>query len=144
MTLAPSDMICFALYSAQHAMQQAYAPLLEDLGLTYPQYLVMTALWDEDAVTVGALGRSLQLESNTLTPLLKRLEAQALITRTRDKADERRVLVALTGAGRGMQERARHIPQCLADRIGLPVEELVRMREELNGMRDRLRAPAEG
>ena len=144
MTLAPSDMICFALYSAQHAMQQAYAPLLEDLGLTYPQYLVMTALWDEDAVTVGALGRSLQLESNTLTPLLKRLEAQALITRTRDKADERRVLVALTGAGRVMQERARHIPQCLADRIGLPVEELVRMREELNSMRDRLRAPAEG
>ncbi|EEX16555.1 transcriptional regulator, MarR family [Citreicella sp. SE45] len=139
MQLTPPDMICFALYSAQHAMQQAYADLLDGIGLTYPQYLVMTALWAEDGRTVGALGRELRLESNTLTPLLKRLEAQGQILRSRDPEDERRVLIRLTEAGRALQARAAHVPGCLAERIGLPVEDLVRLRDEIHGLSDRLR-----
>jgi len=106
MQLIPPDMICFALYSAQHAMQQAYAELLDGLGLTYPQYLLMTALWAEDGRTVGALGRDLRLESNTLTPMLKRLEGQGLVRRKRDSKDERRVLIRVTAKGRALQEQA--------------------------------------
>lgn len=139
MTLAPTDMMCFALYSAHHAMQQAYAPLLKEIGLTYPQYLVMSALWSGDGRTVGALGRELQLESNTLTPLLKRLEAQGLVRRTRDSEDERRVLVRLTSAGREVQARAEDIPRRLAEKIGMDAGDFFRLRDEINGLRDRLR-----
>lgn len=136
-------MICFALYSAQHAMQQAYATLLEELGLTYPQYLVMTALWAEDGRTVGALGRDLQLESNTLTPMLKRLEQQGLIRRKRDRLDERRVLVKVTARGEALRERAAEVPTRLCERIGLPVEDITRLRDELHALRARLREMSE-
>ena len=108
--LPVAEMICFSLYSATHAMQHAYKPLLEALGLTYPQYLVMVALWAEDGQTVGQLGQALQLESNTLTPLLKRMQAQGLVLRARDSRDERQVRVRLTEAGREMQSRAAAIP----------------------------------
>ena len=138
-------MICFALYSAQHAMQQAYAELLDGLGLTYPQYLLMTALWAEDGRTVGALGRDLRLESNTLTPMLKRLEGQGLVRRKRDSKDERRVLIRVTAKGRALQEQAARIPASLVERVGLPLEDLTRLRDELHDLRDRLlRAGEEG
>lgn len=137
-------MICFALYSAQHAMQQAYAELLDGLGLTYPQYLLMTALWAEDGRTVGALGRDLRLESNTLTPMLKRLEGQGLVRRKRDSKDERRVLIRVTAKGRALQEQAARIPECLIERVGLPLEDLTRLRDELHDLRDRLRSTGEG
>jgi len=140
MQLIPPDMICFALYSAQHAMQQAYAELLDGLGLTYPQYLLMTALWAEDGRTVGALGRDLRLESNTLTPMLKRLEGQGLVRRKRDSKDERRVLIRVTAKGRALQEQAARIPECLIERVGLPLEDLTRLRDELHDLRDRLRS----
>ncbi len=136
-------MICFALYSAQHAMQQAYAELLDGLGLTYPQYLLMTALWAEDGRTVGALGRDLRLESNTLTPMLKRLEGQGRVRRKRDSKDERRVLIRVTAKGRALQEQAARIPECLIERVGLPLEDLTRLRDELHDLRDRLRRAGE-
>ncbi len=140
MTLALPEMICFALYSATHAMQHVYKPLLEDLGLTYPQYLVLTALWEQNAQTVGALGRRVQLESNTLTPLLKRLEDRGLVTRARDGRDERQVTVTLTDAGRAMKHRAAHIPECVVQKSGLSVEELTRLRDQIITLRDQLRS----
>lgn len=139
MSMTPPDMICFALYSAAHAMQQAYKPLLDDIGLTYPQYLVMTVLWAEDGQTVGAIGRQVLLDSSTLTPLLKRLESQGLVERSRDAKDERQVRIALTGAGRALAARAAQVPACFRDMTGLPVEELVALRDRITALRDRLR-----
>ncbi|MFN4154491.1 MAG: MarR family winged helix-turn-helix transcriptional regulator [Paracoccaceae bacterium] len=140
MTLTLPDMICFALYSATHAMQHVYKPLLDDLGLTYPQYLVLTALWTQDKQTVGALGRQVQLESNTLTPLLKRLEDRGLITRTRSEADERQVNIALTDQGRALQARAAHIPACVLEKSGLSLDDLTDLRDRITTLRDQLRA----
>lgn len=139
MSMTPPDMICFALYSAAHAMQQAYKPLLDDIGLTYPQYLVMTVLWAEDGQTVGAIGRQVLLDSSTLTPLLKRLESQGLVERSRDAKDERQVRIALTDAGRALATRAAQVPACFRDMTGLPVEELVALRDRITALRDRLR-----
>lgn len=138
MSLALPEMVCFALYSAAHAMQAAYKPLLAPLGLTYPQYLVLTALWAQDSQTVGALGRAMRLESNTLTPLLKRMQGQGLITRSRDGLDERQVRVALTEAGRAMQDRAAHIPACIVERSGMTLDELSALRDAAAGLRDRI------
>lgn len=138
MTLPIAQMICFSLYSATHAMQRAYKPLLDALGLTYPQYLVMVALWGEDAQTVGQLGTALQLESNTLTPLLKRLEAQGMLTRTRDTVDERQVRVALTKTGQAMQAQAADIPGCILEKSGLPLAALTALRDQINDLRDQL------
>lgn len=140
MKITPPDMLCFALYSAAHAMQQAYTPLLEPLGLTYPQYLAMTALWGEDEQTVGALGKVLHLESNTLTPLIKRLEAQGLVERVRDAEDERRVLVRLTDKGRAMQSQAAHVPTCILEATGLDVPEAIDLRKRVTALRDRVKA----
>lgn len=138
--LPVAEMICFSLYSATHAMQHAYKPLLEALGLTYPQYLVLVALWAEDGQTVGQLGQALQLESNTLTPLLKRMQAQGLVMRARDSRDERQVRVSLTEAGRDMQERAAAIPGCILERSGMTLAALMALRDQVNGLRDQLRA----
>jgi DNA-binding MarR family transcriptional regulator len=136
--LPPPDMLCFALYSAAHRMQQTYKPLLAPLGLTYPQYLLLSALWSRDARTVGALGRELQLESNTLTPLIKRLESRGLLRRTRDTTDERRVHVTLTDDGRALQADAAHIPGCIARETGMDMDDLARLRDEILALRDRL------
>ncbi|MFC3181913.1 MarR family winged helix-turn-helix transcriptional regulator [Cypionkella sinensis] len=135
-----AEMICFSLYSATHAMQHAYKPLLEALGLTYPQYLVLVALWAENGQTVGQLGQALQLESNTLTPLLKRMQAQGLVLRARDTKDERQVRVRLTEAGREMQSRAAAIPGCILERSGMTLAALMALRDQVNGLRDQLRA----
>jgi DNA-binding MarR family transcriptional regulator len=112
--------LCFALYSASNLTTRLYRPLLEPLGITYPQYLAMMALWERAPRSVGELGQALGLDSGTLTPLLKRLQASGLVTRTRDAADERRVLIDLTPAGRTLRERAAAIPETL--RCGLPLE----------------------
>ena len=137
--LSVAEMICFSLYSATHAMQHAYKPLLEALGLTYPQYLALVALWGEDGQTVGQLGQALQLESNTLTPLLKRLEAQGLLTRARDSKDERQVRVSLTEAGRAMQGRAAAIPGCILEKSGMSLAALTALRDQVTALRDQLR-----
>ena len=134
-----ADMICFALYSATHAMQHAYKPLLEALGLTYPQYLVLVALWGADGQTVGQLGAALQLESNTLTPLLKRMEAQGLVLRARDARDERQVRVSLTDLGREMRGRAAAIPGCILERSGMTLAGLTALRDQVTALRDQLR-----
>lgn len=140
MTLPPSDMLCFALYSATHAMQAAYAPLLAPLGLTYPQYLVLSALWDAPGpLTVGRIGRTLHLDSSTLTPLVKRLKGAGLVTRHRSDRDERQVLVALTPAGHALRDRAANVPACIAARTGLSPADIAALRDTVTRLRDTLR-----
>src|SRR6201988_2360795 len=104
------NQICFAIYSAAHAFNRVYKPLLDQLGLTYPQYLVMLVLWERDGVPLKDIGERLFLDSGTLTPLLKRLEAAQLIRRTRSTEDERQVLIALTPQGQSLKEKARAVP----------------------------------
>lgn len=137
------QMLCFSLYAASHAMNRIYKPLLEPLGLTYPQYLVLVALWRQDGRSVKELGQALQLDSGTLTPLLKRLEQAGHVTRTRDPADERRVRVNLTGAGRALQADARSVPEQVAAATGCGHESLGRLTEELQDLRARLVGHAE-
>lgn len=140
MSIAPSEMFCFALYSATNAVQHTYRPLLDALGLTYPQYLAMSVLWAADTPpTVGGIGASLNLDSNTLTPLLKRLEKAGLVTRRRDPADERQVRVLLTDAGRALADKAAHIPRCIVDRTGLDITTLDTLRRDLTALSERLR-----
>ena len=132
------DFACFAVHSAGHALSRAYKPLLEPLGLTYPQYLVMVALWEEDGVTLGALGERLFLDSSTLTPLLKRLEAQGLLHRQRDPANERQLGITLTGQGRALRERAADVPACMQAATGMTEAELGRLRDEVSRLRNAL------
>src|SRR6201981_1015621 len=108
-----SNQLCFAVYSTAHAFNRVYKPLLDRLGLTYPQYLVMLALWERDGVPVKDIGERLFLDSGTLTPLLKRLEAADLIKRRRSTEDERQVLIALTSQGQALREKARSVPQSI-------------------------------
>jgi DNA-binding MarR family transcriptional regulator len=126
------NQICFPLYAAANAMVRQYRPLLDALGLTYPQYLVLLVLWQQDGRSVGELGSLLHLDSGTLTPLLKRLEAAGLVTRQRDPADERRVVASLTAAGSKLKARAREVPRKLLCEVPLPVAELVELRRRLN------------
>ena len=109
------DQLCFMLYATSRAIQQMYRPALDSLGVTYPQYLVLLVLWEQDDMPVGAIGRRLMLETGTLTPLIKRLEAAEMVTRTRDSQDERVVRVRLTDKGRGLQPHASTVPQHLVD-----------------------------
>lgn len=139
MTLAPPDMLCFALHSAAHAVHAAYAPLLDPLGLTYPQYLVLTSLAARDDQTVGALGSELRLESNTLTPLLKRMEAAGWITRRRDSGDERQVRIALAAEGRALADRAAGVPRAFAEKTGLTLDQIRDLRDVLAVLRNRLK-----
>jgi len=125
------DQLCFGLYSASRAVTGLYRRLLEPLGLTYPQYLVMLVLWDRGAVPVGQLAEALQLDYGTLSPLLKRLEAQGVVRRVRRPEDERSVLVELTPEGTAMRERARRIPTEVGRAMGLTPEELATTRAVL-------------
>jgi MarR family transcriptional regulator, organic hydroperoxide resistance regulator len=134
------NQICFAVYSTAHAFNRVYKPLLDRLGLTYPQYLVMLVLWERDDVPLKDIGEKLFLDSGTLTPLLKRLEAQGLIKRTRSTEDERQVLIALTPKGRELREDARAVPQAILSNSACSVGELVAMKNELVALRDRLNA----
>jgi len=132
--------LCFALYSASLAMTKLYKPLLDDLGLTYPQYIAMLALWEEDGMTVSALGERLHLDSGTLTPLLKRLEAADLLVRLRDVDDERRVRIRLTPAGRRLRTRAARIPACVLDATQCSIPEVLALTQQVRALRDRLSA----
>lgn len=133
--------LCFPLYAASRAVTRAYGPLLQEFGLTYPQYLALLALWDEDEpLTVGELGSRLRLDSGTLTPLLKRLELAGFVTRRRDADDERRVLVAVTAAGQDLQDRVSDVPTRLVTSLGLNATESRQLRRLLGSLLDRLDA----
>ena len=136
------NQLCFAVYSTSLAMTRLYKPLLEKLDLTYPQYLVMMALWERDGVMVSELGMQLSLDSGTLTPLLKRLEGAGLVGRLRDVADERRVRVTLTPAGRVLKERAFGLPACILAASQCSIDELSALTRQLQQLRERLKAAA--
>jgi DNA-binding MarR family transcriptional regulator len=132
--LALENQVCFALAVASRSVIALYRPVLEPLGLTHPQYLVMLALWQKDVRSVSELGAALQLEPATLSPLLKRLEASGLIDRRRSAVDERRLDVTLTPTGRTLRSRAESIPQTMIERLGLPVAQLQALQESLTAM----------
>jgi DNA-binding MarR family transcriptional regulator len=131
-----SDFLCFAVYSANLAFGKAYKPILEALGLTYTQYIAIVALWEEDNQTVGGLGEKLFLESNTLTPILKKLETMGYLHRRRDPADERQVLISLTEAGRQLREKG--LSMSLMMETGLTPEAFVRVQKDVATLRDNL------
>jgi MarR family transcriptional regulator, organic hydroperoxide resistance regulator len=131
LSLLLDDQMCFALYAASRAVTSLYRPILDELGLTYPQYLVLLALWERDQVPVKELRRALQLDYGTLTPLLKRLEAAGLLRRERQADDERTVRVGLTEQGTALRRRARAIPAAIGDAMGLDDEEFERTRATL-------------
>ncbi|MDN2582792.1 MarR family transcriptional regulator [Aquibium sp. ELW1220] len=137
-SLALDHFLCFSIYAANHAFNRVYKPLLDAIGLTYPQYLVMAVLWEKDDVTVGAIGERLFLESSTLTPLLKRLEGMGLVTRSRDRQDERQVRIGLTEAGRTLRGKAAGVPACIFEASGLDVETGTRLKQDLDALRQRL------
>ena len=130
--------LCFALYSTMLSFNKVYRELLKTLDLTYPQYLVMLVLWERDGLTVGEISERVFLESPTLTPLLKRLQAAGLIDRARSAADERQVLVTLTAQGRALQAKAQVIPQCIATAADTPLAEINEMRDQLLVLRGRM------
>ena len=136
--LALDNQFCFALYSASHAMTKTYKPMLDRLGLTYPQYLVMLVLWEQDAILVKEIGARLFLDSGTLTPLLKRLEANGLVSRNRDPHDERQVRIVLSPEGRALRKQAEQIPEQVLCASGQQIGALGRMRGELARVRDDL------
>jgi MarR family transcriptional regulator, organic hydroperoxide resistance regulator len=135
-------LLCFAVYSTGLAFNRVYRRPLEDLGLTYPQYLVMVALWEEDGVGVGRLGERLSLDTNTLTPLLKRLETSGLLIRRRSDADERRVLVSLTAKGRALRKKSAEVARCIAEAANLPEAHLARLGRDLRALRENLEGAA--
>lgn len=136
-----SDYLCFAIYSANLAFGRAYKPLLDELGVTYPQWIAIVALWDEDRQTVNQLGEKLFLESNTLTPILKKLEAMGYVRRERAKEDERQVIVSLTAAGRRLREKGLH--KNLFKATCLPLDEFVKLQKAVVQLRDNLFADTE-
>jgi DNA-binding MarR family transcriptional regulator len=136
--LALDHQLCFALYATSLAMTKLYKPLLQPLGLTYPQYLAMLVLWQDEGLTVSQLGERLALDSGTLTPLLKRLQAAGLLQRLRDLADERRVLLQLTPAGRALRKRAGAVPMAVARATGCKRSEIASLTTRLHALRQQL------
>ena len=132
--------LCFALYSASLAMTKAYKPMLAELGLTYPQYLVMLALWQHGSQRVGELGERLGLDSGTLTPLTKRLQTLGLIERKRSDVDKRQVEISLTAAGKKLRARAEPIPMCVLQLTGCQLPQLETLTRELKDLRNQLAA----
>ncbi|WP_223597062.1 MarR family winged helix-turn-helix transcriptional regulator [Brucella suis] len=135
-----ADMLCFAVYSTANALSRAYQLILAPLDLTYPQFLVMLVLWERDDCTVSEIGARLNLDSGTLTPLLKRLEAAGCITRRRDPRDERQVRITLTDEGRKLREQAESVPEQIMCATGQPVSELQDLRNRLMKIRNHLTA----
>jgi DNA-binding MarR family transcriptional regulator len=135
-----SNQLCFAIYSAAHAFNAVYKPLLDPVGLTYPQYLVMLVLWEQDGRTVKEIGEKLFLDSGTLTPLLKRLEAAKLVRRTRDPEDERQVRITLTDAGQALRGKAESIPVAIGCATGKQLREIEKIRNDVFALRDALNA----
>ena len=134
--------LCFAVYQASHAFNRAYRPILAVLGLTYPQYLVMLALWEDDGPTVKALGEKLMLDSGTLTPLLKRLESAGLIRRERDAQDERQVRIRLTEKGEAMRAQGQGVQEAIGCALGATASGAGDLRQGLARVRDALLASA--
>ena len=135
------NQLCFALYSTSLQMTKVYKPLLQALGLTYPQYIAMLVLWEGDGITVGEISARMLTDPGSLTPLLKRLEAEGLITRTRSQADERVVQLRLTDKGRDLRRQAESIPGCILASSRLTLEKLQRLQQELVELREQLQAP---
>ena len=132
------NQLCFALYSTSLAMTKLYKPLLDEMGLTYPQYLAMLVLWERDGLMVSELGDRLYLDSGTLTPLLKRLEASGYISRIRAVEDERRVYVTLTSSGRKLKSRAAKIPGCILSASQCALPELMAFTSQVQALRKKL------
>ncbi|RDE04602.1 MarR family winged helix-turn-helix transcriptional regulator [Sphingomonas aracearum] len=136
------EQLCFSLYAASMAVGRAYKPLLDRLGLTYPQYLVLHTLWEApEGRSIGAIGERLGLESSTVTPLVKRMEAAGLVTRARNPADERQVRVRLTDAGTDLRERCGCLGEMLLERAGFDVSSLARLNADVQRLRDALARP---
>jgi DNA-binding MarR family transcriptional regulator len=133
-----NDFLCFAMYSASHAFNRVYQPLLRDLGLTYPQFIALILLWAEDGQTVGELGEKLFLQSNTLTPMLKRLETLGYVARARDAADERQVRISLTDAGRSLRGRAATVVARVRAATGVDDDQMGRMLSDVGALRGSL------
>jgi MarR family transcriptional regulator, organic hydroperoxide resistance regulator len=142
MTYIPTldELLCFSLYSTSMAVNRIYKPLLDELGITYPQYLVLNVLWDAGAEgqTVGSIAERLSLESSTVTPLIKRLEAASLVKRKRQQDDERRVLVSLTKRGRELREKSGCLGERLLARSGMQPKELIALTQEVKRLREAL------
>lgn len=136
--LALNNQLCFAFYSVSHAFSRAYRQFLDPLGLTYPQYVVLLVLWEQNGLAVKEIGERLFLDSGTLTPLLKRLEGNGLIRRTRDKQDERQVRIFLTEAGQALKDRAKNIPQNVGCLLGLSNAEARALTRQVAQLRSRL------
>lgn len=134
------NQLCFALYSTSLAMTRLYKPLLGELGITYPQYLVLLVLWEQDGLSVSALGERLFLDSGTLTPLLKRMESSGLVSRQRAAEDERRVHITLTPAGRALKEQAAKVPGCILSATQCAIPELVSLTRQVQALRRQLAA----
>jgi len=132
--------VCFALYSAGHAFTRLYKSLLDPLGLTYPQFLVMVTLWERDDRTVSDIGGTLLLESSTLTPLLKRLETAGMVRRTRDKDDERAVRIKLTPEGAALKQKAAGIPQAIGCATNLSIPDVMKLTADIKALREKLLA----
>lgn len=132
------NQLCFALYSTSLLMTKIYKPLLQPLGLTYPQYLAMLVLWEQDGITVGDISARLLTDPGSLTPVLKRLEAEGWIRRTRSHHDERVVELHLTAAGKALYQEAQRIPACVAEACGQGLDELMGLKEQLITLRQQL------
>jgi len=135
-TLTLDDQLCFSLYGASMAINRAYKPLLDALEITYPQYLVLSALWEVDGQSVGSIAERLGLDSSNVTPLVKRMEAAGLLSRERNPADERQVVVSLTDQGHDMQARSACLGQTLFASAGLGVDKLVQLNKDVQAFRD--------
>ena len=132
------NQVCFALHSTSLLMTKVYKPLLQALGLTYPQYLAMLVLWEQDGLTVGEISQRLLTDPGSLTPLLKRLESEGLLKRNRSREDERVVLVQLTDKGRALQQQAKTVPQCILKATGRSLERLQQLQADLLELRESL------
>jgi MarR family transcriptional regulator, organic hydroperoxide resistance regulator len=141
--LTLDSLLCFTVYSAAHAFNRVYKPLLDRLGLTYPQFLAMVVLWQQDGLTVGSIGEKLSLDSGTLTPLLKRLEAAGLIRRERDAQDQRQVRIHLTAEGHALRREAEALPPAIQGACGLEIGEARALQQALEGVRDALNQAAD-
>ena len=134
------NQLCFALYAASIAVNRAYKPMLDRLGLTYPQYLVLSTLWEGDGQTISAIADRLSLESSTVTPLVKRVEAAGLVSRERNPKDERQVIVSLTAKGRDLDNRTACLTQTLLEKSGLKPEQLTKLNDQVRQLKDALSA----
>lgn len=137
-TLPLEDQFCFSLYAANMAVGRTYKPMLDALGITYPQYLVLHALWEEDGRTIGAIAQRLTLESSTVTPLVKRLEVAGLVERARNPADERQVQVRLSQRGHDMRDRCACLGDDLIAKSGMTMDELAMLRSQVETFRSRI------